>query len=210
VVNALAASGPENFAGPPSLRRRAPARIDVALKSGQPLSMTRRRVHLLAGQSFVLQVVPPNPGAKIEIAADPPLRSIVASSPVEGGTLPTYHAEFSGRLPMRIIPVPKTGKLHVTTIDGLPNPWRITIPVTVRPSYSTLVLWWLLAFLGIVGLRWQTTVANGASYPDILDAMRGDVPYLLGLLALGFLTLIPLLVMIGWVVTAAELGEGSD
>jgi hypothetical protein len=72
-----------------------------------------------------------------------------------------------------------------------------------------LVLWWILTFLGIVGLRWQRAAADGQSFPDILGAMWGDFPRLLGLLALGFLILIPVR-LIGWLVSLAEPGEDTD
>jgi hypothetical protein len=194
---------------PPSLLRRAPARIDVALKSGRCVAMSRRKIHLRAGQSFVLQVVPPTPAAKVEFVAEPPLQTIVPASRVEGGPVPTYHAEFSGRSPLRFLPIPTTAKLYVSIIDGLPGPCRITFPVTVWPAHSTLLLWWLLAFLSIVGLRWQRTVAYGDSFTSILKAMWVDLPFLLGLLALGFLIVIPLR-LIGWLVSLAEPSGRND
>jgi hypothetical protein len=164
---------------------------------------------VLAGRPLVLQAVPPDASAKVEIAAEPPLHTIVPASRVESGPVPTYHAEFTGRLHLRIIPIPTTGKLHVTVIDGLPDPRRVTIPVAIWPAHSTLLLWWLLAFLSIVGLRWQRIVANSESFPEILKAMWRDLPHLLGLLALGFLIVIPLR-LIGWLVLLTESAEGSE
>jgi hypothetical protein len=191
------------------LRRRAPARIDIALKSGQCPTMMRGKVHLIAGRPFVLRVVPPTSTAKVEIAAEPPLHVIVPVSRVAGGPVPTYHAEFSGRLHLRIVPIPTTGKLHVTVLDGLPDPCRVTIPVAIWPAYSTLLLWWLLAFLSIVSLRLQRIVADNESFPDILQAMWQDLPRLLGLLALGFLIVMPLR-LVGWLFLFTESTETSD
>ena len=205
----VVAPGLSATAGPPSLRRRAPARIDIALNSGKWLVITRRQVHLSAGQCFVLQVVPQSPSTKVEIAAESPLHTLVPVNRIEGGPVPTYHAEFSGRSLLRIIPIPTTGKLHITTIDGLPAPCRITIPVTVWPAYSTLVLWWLLAFLGVVGVRWQRIIADGKSYEAIFNALWNDLPFSLGLLALGFLILVPLR-LIGWIASLARLDEDRD
>jgi hypothetical protein len=178
------------------------------MKSGRCPSVIRQKLKLRVGQTFIVQVVPQISGAKIEIAAEPPLQTLVPASRIEGGPVPTYHAEFSGGSGLRIAPIPTTGKLHVTVIDGLPAPCRITIPVTVWPAYSTLVLWWLVTFLSIVGLRWQRTVAEGQSFADILRAMWGDLPHLLELLALGSLILVPLR-MVGWLVSLAESGEDS-
>jgi hypothetical protein len=171
--------------------------------------MTRRHVYLRAGQCFVLQVVLQSPYTKVEIAAEPPLHTLVRTNRIEGGPVPTYQAEFSGRSFLRIVPIPTTSKVHITAIDGLPAPCRITIPVIVLPAYSTLVLWWLLAFLGIVGVRWQRLVADRNSYVDVFKALWDDLPYSLGLLALGFLILIPLRA-IGWLVSLAEFGEEHD
>jgi hypothetical protein len=188
------------------LRRRAPARIVITLKSGRCLRIIRQKINLRVGQTFVVQVVPQTPRAKVEIAAEPPLQTLVPASQIKGGPVPTYHAEFSGGSGLRIAPIPTTGKLHVSIIDGLPAPCRITIPVTVWPSHSTLVLWWMLTFLGIVGLRWQKIVAEGQSFAGILSALWRDLPHLLVLLVLGFPVLIPLR-LIGWVITLAEPGE---
>jgi hypothetical protein len=181
----------------------------MTLSSGRSMAMTRRRVHLRAGQSFVIQVVPQHPCAHVEVSAEPPLQTVVRVNRVEGGPVPSYHAEFAGHSFLRIVPIPTTGRLRVTVIDGLPAPCRITIPITVWPSHSTFVLWWVLAFLSIVGLRWQRIVADRERFGDILDAMGKDLPHLFGLLALGFLIVIPLRV-IGWLVSLAEPVEGSD
>src|SRR5262249_10001647 len=158
---------PDATGDPPSLRRRAPARIDIILKSGKPLKMTRRKVHVPAGSPFALQVVPQNPSAKVEIAAELPVHTIVPASRIVGGRTPTYHAEFSGRLHLRMIPLPTTGKLYVIVIDGLPAPSCVTIDVAVWPLKSTLLFWWLLVFLSIVGLRWKRLVADSDSVPDL-------------------------------------------
>jgi len=151
----------------------------------------------------VVQVVSPGPAAKVEITTEAPLQTIVPNSQVGGGSVPTYHAEFTGTSPLQIIPIPTTGKLHVSIIDGLPDPCRITIPVVVWPSHRTFVLWWLLAFLSIVGVRWQKTVAESETVTDMLRAMRKDLPHVLGLLALGFLIVIPIR-MVGWLVSFAD------
>jgi hypothetical protein len=133
----------------------------------------------------------------------------VPASRVDGGPTPTYHAEISGRLFSRLLPIPTTGKLHISVLDGLPDPCRVTISVTIWPGFSTLVLWWILAFLSIVGVRWQKIVADSHDYSDILGAMWRDLPHLLGLLALGFLIVIPLR-LLGWLVLFAESTESGD
>jgi hypothetical protein len=119
--------------------------------------MTRRRVHLRAGRALVVKVVPQNPATHVRITAEKPLGIVAPVSRVEDGAVPTYHAEYTGRSRLRVLPLPTTRKLHVSLADGLPNPIRVTIPVTIWPSVWTLVLWWLLAYFSIVGARWQGT-----------------------------------------------------
>jgi hypothetical protein len=72
------------------------------------------------------------------------------------------------------------------------------------------MLWWVFAFLSIVGVRWQRTIAYGESFTEIVEAMWIDLPYLLALLVLGFLIALPPLWLIGWLVSIAEPGEGTD
>lgn len=205
----LPSTGHTAAAAPPSLQRRAPAHIDITRRSGKALKVSRRRFHLKAGQTFVVEVWPPRPSVDVKIAAEPPLHTIVPASRIEGGPVPIYHAEFSGYLPPQIIPIPKTGKVHATVIDGLPDPCRVTIPITVWPGYSMYVLWWLLAFLSIVGLRWRRIVADGDSFSDTLHALGRDFPHLLGLLALGSVIVIPLR-LLGWLVSLTEPDESND
>jgi hypothetical protein len=194
---------------PPSLRRRGPARLDLALKSGRSPGIIRRRVHLRAGQTLVVQVVPQNPAARVDMTLERPLVVVVPTSRIDGGPVPMYHAELTGHTPLRVLPLPTTGRLHVVLGDGLPNPCRVTIPVTVWPSRWGYVLWWLLAFLGLLGVRWQATVASSRSVQDIASTVWGDLPYVVGLLALGFLILIPLWAL-WWLLLMTQPGDGAD
>jgi hypothetical protein len=193
---------------PPSLRRRAPARIDITLKSGESPSMTGRKIQIQEGRTFVVQVVPQASTVKVEVAAEPPILTIVHASRIESGPIPTYHAEFSCRLHRRVIPLPTTGKLHVTILDGQPSPRRVTIFFKVWPAYSSYLLWWFLVFLSIVGLRWERTIAREESFANILAVLWADLPHLLGLLALGILTVIPLR-FIGWLISLGDSTESD-
>ena len=201
------ATDQDTHGDPPSLRRRAPVRIDMTLRSGEPMTMASGKVHLVAGKVFVIQVVSPTSTAKVEIAAEPPLLTIVPASRIEGGALPAYLAEFSASLRFRL-PLPAMARLHVTILDGHPTPCRITIPVKVWPAFSMWILWWLLAFLGIVGLRWERIVARSELFSDILSAIWADCPFLLMVLLTGTLIVIPLRI-IGWLVSLAETSEGE-
>lgn len=188
---------------PPSLRRRAPARIDIALKSGRCLRIGGKRMHLSAGRIVVVQATTPTPSTQIEITAEPPLHTIVPATQLKSGAVPIYHSEFSGRLMLRIVPIPATAKLHVTTIDGRLAPLRITIPIMVWPSRTTLLIWWLLTLVSVAGLRIQRVVLFSDSLGEAIASAWRDLPFLLGLLVLTFLVLLPLQ-MLGWVISLME------
>jgi hypothetical protein len=167
--------------------------------------MHRRRVHLRAGQVLVVRVVPPHPGAEVTLTAERPLQLLFPASRVGDGGSPTYHAELTGHPPLRM-PWPATGRFHVTILDGLAGPHRIVVPVTVWPSRRGLAVSVLLIFLSIVGLRWESALASSASAWDIIPAVWGDAPYLLGLLLLGVLAVI-LLRVAGWLTTLHDPGD---
>lgn len=181
---------------PLCLRRRGPARLDLLLKRGSCPSMNRRCVHLRAGQTLVVKVMAQGLATKVEIIPEYPLQVIVPVSRVEGGVSATYHAEFSGRSPMKV-PLPARGKLHVVILDGLANPCRITIPVAIWPAVGTLAMWWILAYLSIVGLRWQNSIAKSSSPWDIFPTVQSDLGYLLDLTLLGVLMVLALRIA-GW------------
>ena len=124
------------------------------------------------------------------------------------GEVLAQYTSLTGRSPLRVIPLPITGRLHITVLDGQPNPHRMSIPVTVWPSVSTLLLWWLIAYLSILGTRWQSTLASSDSAFAIFPKLRADLPYLVELLLLGVLVIIPLRI-IGWLLTLSDPGDGS-
>src|SRR4051794_32297643 len=99
---------PDLIVEPPSLRRRAPARLDITLRSGRCPRMSRRRVHLRAGQTLLVRVVPQNAAARVAVMCEEPLSVVVPLSRIQGGAAPSYHAEYVGRSPMRVLPLPVT------------------------------------------------------------------------------------------------------
>lgn len=171
--------------------------------------MSRRRVHLRAGRSLVIRVVAQKSLVKVEVVTEQPLQTIVPLSRVESGSSSSYYAELTGHSPLKVVPLPISGKLHVVILDGCPSPCRITIPVTIWPSVWTLVLWWLLAYFSIVGVRFQSSIANSSSPWEIISTVRGDLGYLAGLLLMGFFVLVPLRAL-GWFLTLVEPSDGSD
>lgn len=155
-----------------------------------------------------MRVVPPS-GAKVEIVAESPISAVMPADRIEGNSGPSYHGEYTGRSPLRLIPLPTTGRLHISVHDGHPNPFRMTVPITVWPSVSTLVLWWVVAILGVLGTRWQSALATSDSPFTILTKVRDDASYLLELLVLGVLVVIPLRI-IGWLLTLADPGDANQ
>lgn len=149
----------------------------------------------------------PRGGAKVEIVPEAPVSVVAPACRVEDGGGVSYQGEYTGRTAFGVVPLPVTGHLHISVQDGQPNPFRITIPVTVWPSSSTLALWWLVAYLGIVGVRWQGTVAHGNSAFAVFAKIRGDISYLGELLLLGVVVAV-LLRVLGWIVTLAAPGDG--
>jgi hypothetical protein len=98
---------------------------------------------------------------------------------------------------------------YVSVADGLPNPPRITIPVTVWPSVGTLALWWLGVYIAIVAARWRDTVAQSQSVRDVIPQVWNDMPFLLELLAFGALVLVPLR-LIGALISMADPADADQ
>jgi hypothetical protein len=193
---------------PPSLRRRAPARVSLTLKSGQSPDVIRGRIHIRAGRTLIVQVIPPSALAKVEVVPEHPLAEVMPVTRIEGGPVPNYYVEYTGSSPLRVIPLPVTGKLHVSVSDGQPNPFRMTIPVTVWPSGWTLAMWWLVAVASVVGLRWQSALARSDSALEIIPKIRSDSRFLGELLLLGVATLL-FIRLLGWLVVLAEPRESG-
>jgi len=103
-------------------------------------------------------------------------------------------------MPVTPNPFPRTGRLHISLGDGLPDPYLVTIPVTIRPSLWTSVFWWLALFGGLVWMRWQWTIANSQSLSEIMPKLQQDLPFLGGLFLAGFLVVF-LLRVIGWLMS---------
>jgi hypothetical protein len=207
-VTPVPASGtaPAPAAEPPSLRRRGPARFDLTLRSGECPRIRRRRVHLRAGQTLVVQIVPQNAAAEVSLVPEHPLQTIVPVNRIKGNGAPTYYAEFTGHSPLHVIPLPSTSRLHVVLADGEPHPFKQSIPVTIWPSIRTLVLWWVSASLTILGFRWRASLADCNSVVDVANVVQRDISFV-GLLVILGLLVLPILRGIGWVLAQ---GGGYD
>ena len=138
---------------PPSLCRRAPAKVELSDAHGRGLTVTRRGVHLTAGRRLRVKVTPPKgDGAdgwegRVTAAPDQTLETVGRLSKVGEGPSATYHGEFRGRLSNNLpqfirdrVPLPCRGELVVTVEDGKHDPVRVVVPVIVWPSTKTLLL----------------------------------------------------------------------
>lgn len=123
-------------------------------------------------------------------------------SKVESGTI-AYHAEFSGRAIMGVLPLPAMGKIHVSIADGRPEPVLVTIPVTIWPSFPNLIVWSLFLSATIIGLRWREALVHSRSIRDALPQLSDDVPFVVEILFLGFMTALCLR-LLGWLMILAE------
>jgi hypothetical protein len=80
--------------------------------------------------------------------------------------------------------------------------------VKIWPSNRTLIIWWLLIVPGIVGLRWQKTLASEESPLEMVRTVVADWPHLFGVLLIG-VTAIVALRAAGWFIALGD-GTGSD
>ncbi|VTT98996.1 unnamed protein product [Gemmataceae bacterium] len=170
---------------PPSLRRRGPARLHLRLRSGIAPWIARGRVHVRAGRTLIVTVAPPTPEARVEISSAPGLHVEVSPSRITAGPVPEYHAEYAGHFPKMSLPWPYTARLCVAVLDGRPNPYRATVPVTVWPSLSRLLTWWLAVMVGVLGVRWQGVLAQSPSLGTVFAQVADDLYFAGGLLLLG-------------------------
>jgi hypothetical protein len=147
-----------------------------------------------------LAVTPQNPNANVDVTVQTPLAVVVPVSRIDGRPAPTFHAEYSGHGRLRFVFLPATGKLHVSLTDGLPNPCRVTIPVTVWPSRSAWVMASAFVFSGLIGTRWQAMLVSSQSLPEAVSKLWADLPFIGTLLVLGLLAIIVLLRLVDWVI----------
>lgn len=142
---------------PQCLQRRAPLRIELTDAAGRCPTITRRGVLVPAGSRLRVRIVPPRvtdpgPPAKVSVAPDLTLQTVVAlTSSGQGATL-AYHAEFRGQLSSSLpqfirdrVPLPCRGELVVAVDDGRFDPLRLVIPILVWPSLRTLLATGLFA-----------------------------------------------------------------
>ncbi len=193
---------------PPCLRRLAPASITLT-SSGGGIPIDGRKVHLVSGSSFTVEVRAQSATSKVEIRAESPLFETVSTTLVQHGNDFTYHSEFSaGKTHFRILPLPKSTVLHVTVADGLNDPLHLAIPVKVWPAVSSYGLSAVIAFLGIVGLRLERIFAHENSFEEIVDKIVTDLPRL-GLIGASCLLIPPIAWLVGRIIGLADLWDAE-
>ncbi len=129
-------------------------------------------------------------------------------NPEQCPPLGKFYSPAHPRFDRLIAARPPTVCLRVVLIDGHHDPFRLVIPVTIWPSVGTLMTWWVVAYPGIVGLRWRDTLAQGHSVWDVFPQIGADLPYPSGLLILGVIVLVPLR-LIGLLMTVGDPGGGD-
>jgi hypothetical protein len=168
--------------------------------------MSAGNINLTSGHTFVVQVLSRMCEMPIQIAAEWPLQEIVSPTTILSGGGRTFHVEYMGKLRWKLIPLPTLARVFVTFVDGQQHPFRMTLRVKIWPSNRTLILWWLFVALGIVGLRWQKTLASEESPMEMVRTVVADWPHLFSLLIIGG-AVIAALRAVGWFIA---LGDATD
>jgi hypothetical protein len=135
---------------PEYLRRRAPARVEITDAAGRPLRMTRRFVHVRAGQELKVQVVPqtPPPGGPKPVTKVRPSRAlypVVDEHPVACGEVEAINARYQARQRGNV-PIPKRAALHISLTEPGQEAFTLVIPIVVWPS------WWFLLGVGFLAV----------------------------------------------------------
>jgi hypothetical protein len=81
--------------------------------------------------------------------------------------------------------------------------------VKIWPSNRTLIIWWWLIVPGIVGLRWQKTLASEESPREMVRTVVADWSHLFGLLLVGVTTIVALRAA-GWFIALGDATESNS
>ncbi len=193
---------------PPSLRRLAPASITLTC-SGGCIPIDGRKVHLVSGCSFTVEVKAQGAAATVEIKAESPLFETVSTTRVQQGNDSTYHAEFSaGKTHLGFLPLPKSTRMHVTVADGQNEPLHLIVPVKIWPAVSSYGLSAVLAFIGIAGLRLERIFAHENSFGEIVDKVMKDLSNF-GLIGAICLLIPPIAWFIGRIIGLVDLWDAK-
>jgi hypothetical protein len=144
--------------------------------------MTRRFIHVRAGQEVRIRVVPQVPahgeGKPVaSVKASDAFYTTVDEHKVPGGEVEAALVQFRARQRGKI-PVPKRATLHVTVTEPGQEAFTLNVPVAVWPS------WWIplsYGFLSVAGTVFANRFADLCKTHPPVEALQeivGNVPLL--------------------------------
>jgi len=186
---------------PPSLRRLAPARIDVVDEAGRVPRMAAGFVHVRAGRRVQVRVVadPPGPAdgpPRVAVSHTAALRALMPQRTIREGTGQVTVADLVAHQRGKV-PFPRRGEGRVLVGDAGGPHQTVVIPFAVWPS-RLLVL--TVGFVSVCGLLIWNRFAEQAKTAGPLGAVTDtltDGRLLIQAAALG-LAVIALLEVLGW------------
>lgn len=196
------------------LRRRAPARLEITDASGRPLRMTRRFIHVRAGQEVRVRVVPQGrtqDGGKpvASVKASESFYITVEEHKVPSGEVEAALVQFGARQRGKI-PIPKRAILHITVTEPGHEAFTLNVPVAVWPS------WWIpltYGFLSVAGTVFANRFADLCKTHTPFEALQelvANVPLLIttavlsGIMSVAVEMLGWLGVWTGWIIGDVE------
>lgn len=199
---------------PEYLRRRAPARLEITDAAGRPLRMSRRFIHVRAGQEVRVRVVPQSPvhrSAKpiASVKASDAFYTTVDEHKVPGGEVEAVLVQFRARQRGRI-PVPKRATLHVTVTEPGQEAFTLNVQVAVWPSWWIPLTYGFLSVGGTVFANRFADLCKTHSPFEALQEIASNLPLLattaaLSLLMSGAVELLGWLgVWTGWIMGDVE------
>lgn len=180
---------------PPSLRRRAPSKVELTDSAGQPPCISHGLVHLRAGKRLRIRIVPQQ-SVPVTIVPSEALLTVVQPYAVHEGSVQVYHAEVVGRHRARWS-LPRQAHIHITLADPNTEPYTLAIVVAVWPS-----IWGVLGtgVLGLgllaVGYRFGELIKTRSPAETLLDLVT-DTSFLGQTLLMG-LAAAAVIHLLGW------------
>jgi hypothetical protein len=130
--------------------------MEITDEAGRPLRVTKRFIHVRAGQTVRVKVVPqpPMPGRQpvtMSIVVTDAFKTIVPPQLIAEGEVHSLLTHLLARWRGRV-PIPRRANLHLTLAEPDTEPLTLSIPFAVWPSRKAYIK---IAIVGIVlGLLW--------------------------------------------------------
>jgi hypothetical protein len=199
---------------PPSVRRRAPGKVEVTDAAGRLPRVHHGLVHIRGGKKLRIRVVPQDEhqvSTTVSIVPSGALRAVVPAATVKEGSVKIYYSEVRAHFRSQW-PLPRRGEIHITmseqdSPDSLP--YNYVIPVAVWPSLVR-VLGWGIAGVGAAALSARFFELVRTSSPtQALFNIAQDAGFLGQTLLLGLGASL-VIYLAGWSIMRLGLLSGED